>query len=360
MVMQLFDWEMVSVAPDATILEALSVLDQQSLQIVLVVDDQQSLVGTVTDGDIRRALLRSETLNSPVSAAMNIEPSVGFENETEIVWHQKMQRRSLRHLPILNINNQVIGLFYQKGKVTRVRKNPIVLMLGGQGMRLRPLTETVPKPMLKVGGQPILETIVKHIAEQGFTEFYFCINYLGEQIRAHFGNGHQWGINITYIEENSAMGTAGALSLLPDLPKEPIIVMNGDLLTKINLRSLLKFHKEHENSVTACVREHTQQVPYGVIELDGAYVSQMVEKPTYRYFVNAGIYSLSPEALEKVPKNRFYDMPTLIDEVLAKKGKVGGFPITEYWMDIGQMPDFEQAQVDYEVYFTHLNKVKNV
>ncbi|QCU90469.1 nucleotidyltransferase family protein [Thiomicrorhabdus sediminis] len=355
--MQLFDWHSIAISPSDSIREALTVLDQQSLQIVLVVDDNQALVGTVTDGDVRRALLRGETLNSEVSSAMNRSPTIGLNNETEVVWHQKMLRKSLRHLPIADENNKVIGLYYQKGQVTEVRKNPIVLMLGGQGMRLRPLTETVPKPMLMVGNQPILETIVKHIAEQGFTEFYFCINYLGEQIRKHFGNGEKWGINITYIQENAAMGTAGALSLLPLLPKEPFIVMNGDLLTKINLCSLIKFHKEHDNKVTACVREYTQQVPYGVVELDGSYVSQMVEKPSYRYFVNAGIYCLSPETLQLVPQNEFYDMPTLIAEILSDKEKVGGFPITEYWMDIGQMPDFEQAQMDYEVYFNHLDEV---
>lgn len=347
----LFDWQSISVMANDSIREALKVLDQQSLQIVLAVDANQHLMGTVTDGDIRRALLRGETLDSDVASAMNTKPSFGFETESEIVWHQKMQRKSLRHLPILDADNRILGLYYQKNEATEARTNPIVLMLGGQGMRLRPLTETVPKPMLKVGNQPILETIVKHIAEQGFTEFYFCINYLGHQIKDHFGSGEKWGIRIHYIEENSPLGTAGALSLLQMVPSEPLVVMNGDLLTKIDLRALINFHEEHENSVTACAREYTQQVPYGVMELDGVHVTQMVEKPAYRYFVNAGIYCLSPHALDKVPQNLFYDMPTLIDDLLEDGRKVGGFPITEYWMDIGQMPDFEQAQVDYEVHF---------
>ena len=211
--------------------------------------------------------------------------------------------------------------------------------------------------MLKVGDKPILETIVTHIAEQGFVHFYFCINYLGEQIRHYFGDGSQWGICIEYIEENERLGTAGALSLLPETPTEPFIVMNGDLLTKVDLTALIDFHNEHGNVTTACVREYAQQVPYGVVEIEGTAVTQLVEKPVYRYFVNAGIYALSPQTLAKVPEQAFYDMPTLIEEVLSEKGKVGGFPITEYWMDIGQIPDFEKAQADYQVHFQKTEKI---
>ncbi|MDG6777618.1 nucleotidyltransferase family protein [Thiomicrorhabdus sp. zzn3] len=349
--MQLFDWREVAVKESDDIRTALSVLDRASLQIVLVVADDQTLVGTLTDGDVRRALLRGETLHSPVSLAMNKQPVAGLNTDSETAWRKILLEKALRHLPILDANRKIVGLYYGKQALQKCQ-NPVVLMLGGMGMRLRPLTETVPKPMLKVGDRPILETIVSHIAEQGFTEFYFCINYLGEQIRAYFGNGERWGIRIHYIEENERLGTAGALSLIEDQPRHPFIVMNGDLLTKVDLRSLLNFHEEHENLATACVREYSQQVPYGVVELEGAAVSQIVEKPVYRYFVNAGIYALSPEALKKVPNNTFYDMPTLIDELLADQENVGGFPITEYWMDIGQMPDFEQAQADYDVHFT--------
>jgi dTDP-glucose pyrophosphorylase len=349
--MDLFDWQAISISEDATIRDALTVLDQQAMQIVLVISKDRQLKGTVTDGDIRRGLLRGESLDSPITLVANAKPTVGYESETEMVWHQHMKRRSLRHLPILNAHKQVVGLYYRKTQITPRRKNPVVLMLGGLGMRLRPLTETVPKPMLPVGNQPILETIVKHIADQGFTEFYFCINYLGEKIRQYFGDGKQWGIRITYIEEIKPMGTAGALSLLPKLPGLPLIVMNGDLLTKVDFRSLLDFHAEHENCVTTCVREYSHQVPYGVIEMQGPYINQLVEKPVYRYFVNAGIYCLSPEVLSKIPQDSFYDMPTLVDALIGEDQKTGGFPLTEYWMDIGHIPDYEQAQADYEVYF---------
>lgn len=349
--MPLFNWKNISVTESATIRETLKVLDQQSMQIVLIVDDNQHLIGTLTDGDVRRALLDGHNLDSLVSVAMNSRPSYGYETENEVAWRKKMQARDLRHLPILTAQGILMGLFHLKQKITTSRTTPVVMMLGGLGMRLRPLTESVPKPMLKVGNKPILETIISHIAEQGFTEFYFCINYLGEQIREYFGDGERWGIRIHYVEEKTRLGTAGALGLLPERPTESFIVMNGDLLTKVNLPALINFHQEHQNIATACVREYSQQVPYGVIELNNERISQIVEKPVYRYFVNAGIYCLSPVALDKIPSESFYDMPTLMDDLLADQLPVGGFPLTDYWMDIGKMPDFEQAQADYDVHF---------
>lgn len=345
------DWQNIAVQPHSTVKETLQVMDQSALQIALVVSAEHQLLGTVTDGDVRRGLLADATLDSPIEQVMNADPKIGLNTEAESAWLKTIQQFQLRHLPIVDEQRIIQGLFYQK-KTLETLPNAVVLMLGGLGSRLRPLTEDMPKPMLLVGEQPILETIVKHIAEQGFEEFYFCINYLGDKIRAYFGDGHHLGIRIHYIEEQERMGTAGALSLLPTRPKHPFIVMNGDLLTKVNLKALLAFHQKHQNSITTCVREYAQQVPYGVIEMEGHQVKQLVEKPVYRYFVNGGIYALSPEVLDFVPQNTFYDMPTLIDDVMAHKQAVGGFPITEYWMDIGQMPDYIQAQADYEVHFS--------
>lgn len=355
--MKLFDWQHISVPPQATIKETLAVMDKAALQIALVVDEAGHLLGTVTDGDIRRGLLAGKMLSSSIGEVMNLNPKVGKESELSTLWQKRMQQFQLRHLPIVDEQGKMVGLYYEK-PIPRSLKNPVVLMLGGLGSRLRPLTENVPKPLLPVGNQPILETIVKHIAEQGFERFYFCINYLGEQIRDYFGDGHQYGIEIEYIEEQDRMGTAGALSLLPQPPEEDFIVMNGDLLTKVDLKALLEFHQKHRNVVTACVREYAQQVPYGVVEMEDHRVSQLVEKPVYRYFVNGGIYALSPEALAYVPKNQFYDMPTLIEQVLSEEKPVGGFPITEYWMDIGQMPDYLQAQADYDIHFSKASGTK--
>lgn len=348
--MKLSDWKPASVDVNATVRQALEVLDKCALQIALVVDKDDFLKGTLTDGDIRRALLRGETLDSPVVGVMNTQPSVGLVSQNTIAWNSEMLARSIRHLPVVDDEGRIVGLFYEKKTIQTV-ENPVILMLGGLGTRLRPLTESVPKPMLNVGGKPILETIVRHIAEQGFVNFYFCINYLGEQIRAYFGDGSKFGINIRYVQEQERMGTAGALTLLPDKLKLPFIVMNGDLLTKIDLTALLAFHNKHGKKITAGVREYNQQVPFGVVELNGASVVKMVEKPVYRHFVNAGIYALSPDILSFLPQKQFYDMPSLIEDVLSENKGVGGFPITEYWMDIGQLPDFEQAQDDYIEHF---------
>ncbi|GAB6034253.1 nucleotidyltransferase family protein [Galenea microaerophila] len=355
--MKLFAWQNIAVFPQTSVKETLSVMDKAALQIALVVDKENHLLGTVTDGDIRRGLLAGKMLSSPIGEVMNLTPKVGQDSEQPTLWQKRMQQFQLRHLPIVDAQGKMVGLYYEKPELKSL-KNPVILMLGGLGTRLRPLTENVPKPLLPVGNQPILETIIKHIAEQGFERFYFCINYLGEQIRAYFGNGQAYGIEIEYIEESERMGTAGALSLLSQRPEEDFIVMNGDLLTKIDLKALLDFHQQHQNLVTACVREYAQQVPYGVVEMDGHQVTQLVEKPVYRYFVNGGIYALSPEALDYVPQNQFYDMPTLIEHALAEQKPVGGFPITEYWMDIGQMPDYLQAQADYDIHFSKTEGAK--
>lgn len=357
--MSLFNCKNLCVDKSASIREALEVLDREAMQIVLVTDRDDKLLGTLTDGDIRRSLLRGEGLDGNVLQAINANPFTGLDTQNASAWKRVLLEHSIRHLPIIDAAGKVAGIFYDK-PVVKKRLNPVVLMLGGLGTRLRPLTETIPKPMLMVGDRPILETIVTHIAEQGFVNFYFCVNYLGEQIRSYFGDGSKWGIHIEYVQEEDRMGTAGALSLLPEKPDRPFIVMNGDLLTKVDLTALLDFHDKNENIATACIREYAQQVPYGVVEVDNEKVTQLVEKPVYRFFVNAGIYALSPKAMDKVPEQVFYDMPTLIEEVLTERGNVGGFPITEYWMDIGQMPDFEQAQADYEIHFQKRQQQKVV
>ncbi len=353
------DWNRITLLPETTIRETLINLDRNSMQIVLIADRQGRLLGTVTDGDLRRALLRGATLDSRVEQAMNDRPSTGAEHESPLVWRQRMQRKSLRHLPIIDKEGRLVELIHDKVDGTRRWPNPVVLMLGGLGMRLRPLTRKVPKPMLMVGDKPILETILEHVAGQGFSRFYFCINYLGEMIQQHFGDGSRWGVQIEYIKEKQRMGTAGALGLLERPLEEDFLVMNGDLLTKVDLGALLSFHQEHRHQATVCVREHQQQVPYGVMEMGGTRITQLVEKPIYRYFVNAGIYALSPRTLQQIPKNRPFDMPQLLNELIERKQAVGGFPLTEYWLDIGQLPDFRQAQADFDLHFTRIAPEEN-
>jgi dTDP-glucose pyrophosphorylase len=347
----LIPWRPLSLLSSASLKDALRNLDDNAIQITLIVDEQDCLLGTLTDGDIRRALLRDLDLLAPVTEAMNSHPSIGLEDEHLVAWRQKLQGKLIRHLPIVDANNRIVGLYFDRPLALSGLPYPVVLMLGGLGTRLRPLTQSVPKPMLKVGNRPILEHIVETLVSQGFNEFYFCINYLGNMIRDYFGNGDKWGATIHYVEEPTRMGTAGALSLLPHLPQTPFIVMNGDLLTKVDFKALIDFHQEQRAMLTVCVREHEHQVPYGVIDLTDNRIERVVEKPIYRYWVSGGIYALSPQVLAHVPTGQFYDMPELIDKVIAEQQHVSGFRLQDYWLDIGQMPDFEQAQTDFNAQF---------
>jgi NDP-sugar pyrophosphorylase family protein len=204
---------------------------------------------------------------------------------------------------------------------------------------------------LEVGSKPILETIIENFAEHGFHKIYLCINYKGEMIKQYFGDGSRWNVEIEYIEEQKRMGTAGALSLLPKSPDMPFFVMNSDLLTKVDFVRLLHFHQKHSGSATLCTREYSHQIPYGVINLEGHDVIDMVEKPTHRFSVNAGIYVLEPETLNDIPDDCFFDMPSLINVLLENKKTVSSFPIHEYWIDIGRMQEFKQAHEDYSEKF---------
>lgn len=343
------DWKSVVLSTGTTMKEALAIIDKGAMQIALVVDGNDHLLGTVTDGDVRRALLRGEPLDTLVRSFMNPNPCTGLVEEEEDIWQRTMQRHSLKHLPLLDSSGRVCNLATIMSPVEPRRNNPVVLMAGGLGTRLRPLTEAQPKPLLKVGEKPILGIIIENFIAQGFQRFYICINYKGQMIRDYFGDGRRWNVQITYVEERQRVGTAGALSLLPALPDQPFIVMNGDLLTKVDFVRLLQFHQRNNAMLTLCVREYSHTVPYGVVELDNYAVKGLVEKPTQRHSVNAGIYVLDPSVLARIPEGDYYDMPTLINEMLGEHQAVFSFPLREYWIDIGRMGDFEQAQTDYGV-----------
>ena len=226
----------------------------------------------------------------------------------------------------------------------------VILMAGGLGSRLAPLTDSCPKPLLKVGNQPVLETLIENFLENGFHHFLISVNFQSEMIENYFQDGRQWGASIKYLREKKPLGTAGALGLLEEIPEQPLIVMNGDLLTKLNFRGLLEFHEEHDAPITMCVREYDFQIPYGVVKLDGSYASALEEKPVHKFFVNAGVYVINQEILTSIPKNQYYNMTDLITPLLEKK-KVASFPIHEYWIDIGKVEDLRQAHGEYETVF---------
>ncbi len=336
------------VKPEDTITQAVEAINKGGIRLAVVIDNQMHLKGVVTDGDIRRALLAHKDFSAPVSSVMNAKPTVVNLGTSVPEILAIMREKSILHIPVVDEEGHLVFVetFERAVEYKAAKSTPVFLMAGGFGTRLRPLTNSIPKVMLKVGSRPILETIMLGFVEHGFTEFYISVFYLAEQIRDHFGDGSKWGVKIHYIEETNPLGTGGSLSLLPAEVNEPIIVMNGDLLTRINFNSLLNFHNSRGAKATMCVREYTMEVPYGVIESEDIKITSIVEKPKQHYFVNAGVYVLSPEVYKNLPKDKHKDMPDLYNELIAAQKNVFMFPIHEYWLDIGRLGDFEQAQSD--------------
>lgn len=328
--------------------EALSVIDNGGIRIALVVDENKKLLGTLSDGDIRRGLLKNYTLNDSIKDLYFRKPIVALNTESKEKIIQKAIKNQVYQIPIVDVENHLVNIVNLATLLNVTKKrNRVILMAGGLGTRLRPLTENTPKPMLKVGNRPILETIIKNFAAHGFVNITISLNYKGDMIKEYFKDGSDFGVNIDYVEENIRLGTAGALSLLHQQPNEPFFVMNGDLLTDVNFSNLLDFHCFGNSIATMCVREYEYQIPYGVIEIENGNISSIEEKPIKKFFVNAGIYVLSPNVFENIPQNEFFDMPTLFNILIEKQKKVLSFPIHEYWLDIGRISDFEQAQSEY-------------
>jgi len=343
-------WRKALVNSDATLEQAIEVLDKAALRIALVVDANDALLGTLTDGDVRRALLKHLPLETPVNQVMNVQPKTAEQSWTESRILAVMEVHELLQLPLVDAEKRVVGLANLHDILNKHRHdNPVFLMAGGFGTRLRPLTNNCPKPMLKVGDKPILEQILLNFVEAGFHRFYISTHYMPEVIRDYFGNGEKWGISIQYVHEEEPLGTGGALGLLPhDEIDQPLFMMNGDLLTSLNLHSFLEFHQAHNGVATMCVREYEHQVPYGVITSEGTQIKSMVEKPVHRFFVNAGIYLLDPALVKSVEPGTRIDMPTLLEGQIDGGNAVNMFPIHEYWLDIGRMDDFHKAQTEMQ------------
>ncbi|KAB7697438.1 CBS domain-containing protein [Plesiomonas shigelloides] len=342
------NWKNVMLLVNSSVRDALSVMNEEALRICLVVDQQTRLLGVVTDGDIRRAILNNVGLDEAIVKIMITNPLsvVGQRPRSELL--KLMQEKSILSLPVLDEQGRVVGLeTWDKLSQKAHYDNPVFIMAGGFGTRLKPLTDTCPKPMLKVGDKPILDILLRQVVEAGFRNVYISTHYMPERIRSYFDNGYDWGCSITYVHEENPLGTGGALGLLPNtLPDLPVIMINGDVLTKVDLEQLLNFHVEHEADATMCVREYDYQIPYGVIKGKGHTVTSIVEKPVQRFFVNAGIYVISPNVIRSVPKNQYLDMPSLLEQRMQEKSQILMFPLHEYWLDIGRMDDFNRAQID--------------
>ncbi|WP_297431715.1 nucleotidyltransferase family protein [Sulfurimonas sp.] len=337
---------------DSTIKEALEVIDKGAMRIAIVLDDKEKVIGTLSDGDIRRGLLNGLHLDSSIESLYFKEPTLANINDAKEIIIQKAVRKQIYQIPIVDNDGKLVKIEELSNLLkTDAKHNRVVLMAGGLGTRLRPLTQDTPKPLLKVGNKPILETIVENFAKYGFINITISVNYKADMIKEYFGDGSALGVNIDYIEESKRLGTAGALSLIKERPQEPFFVMNADLLTNVNFEHLLDFHLIERSVATMCVREYDYQVPYGVIETEGSLITSIEEKPLHKFFVNAGIYMLSPQVFEYIPKNEFYDMPTLFEDIITEELKCVSFPIHEYWLDIGRMEEFEQAQNEYNEVF---------
>lgn len=340
-------WEKVLVTPEQSIKDALGVIDSEALRVVLVVDRERSLLGIVTDGDVRRGILSGLSVNEVVTRIMNTKPVVADKNATKDELVELMKRLDLLSIPIVD-DGKVVGLQTLHDTLVKEKKdNPVFIMAGGFGTRLRPLTDNCPKPMLKIGNKPILEVLLKQFIQHGFHRFFISTHYLPEVITEYFGDGSSFNVDIQYVHESNPLGTGGALGLLPNNALSlPLIMINGDILTKVDFGKLLQFHNEHDVIATMCVREYEYQVPFGVVEGNGIYIDGMVEKPLHRFFVNAGVYVVDPKVCSSVEKNKYIDMPSLLEKHIADKEKVLQFPIHEYWLDIGRMDDFKRAQMD--------------
>ena len=327
------------------LLAVLQSLDTSSLEIVLVEDEQGRARGVVTHGDVRRALLSGATLTTPVDAYVStrfwfVSPGASRAEVLDL-----MQGRRIGAVPVVDEDRRFVGLHALHELLgAEPKPNWAVVMAGGRGERLRPLTDTVPKPMIKVAGRPIIERLVLHLVGFGIQRIFVSVNYRADVIEAHLGDGGALGCSIEYLREETPLGTGGALSLLPEGPAHPLVVLNGDLLTQVDVGRMLAFHEQGSYRATVGVHEYAHTVPYGVVDLDGDRVKQVREKPTDVWQVNAGIYVLDPALTGRVPAATYYGLPTLIDDCLERGEPVGAFYVREDWMDVGQHHELKRAR----------------
>ncbi len=343
-------WKSSVLKKENSIKDAINVLENEGHRIVLIADNKFKLLGTVTDGDIRRALINDFNMETNLSEIMTKNPiAISSEEKNENVL-KKMTSNGILQIPIIDDQEIIVGLeTIQHLLEVKKKDNIVLLMAGGFGKRLRPLTDNKPKPLLEVAGQPVLETIINQFKETGFNNFFISTFYKSEMIQKHFGDGSKLGINITYTEENKPLGTAGALAHLPyKKTNHPIIVMNADLITKINIERILEFHKKNNADMTVCVRNYDFQIPYGVINFEKEMLHSIKEKPIISNFVNAGIYVIEPKSINKIKKDEHLNMNEFIENLISENKKITVFPIHEYWMDIGQLDEYEKVNNDFE------------
>ena len=339
----------VVLLPDMKLFEAVKVIEDNLKRIAVVVSSEGRLKGTLTDGDVRRCLLNNGTLDTLVCDVMNKQPIVANVNSSDQYIIDLLNENNIRALPLVDSKGKYVRVvdvaeLSSDDTANNIGFDIAVIMAGGEGQRLRPLTENIPKPMVKIGGIPILERQVLRLKKIGVKKIFISVNYLSYLIESHFGDGRNFGLEIEYLRENEKLGTAGALSLLPEIYDKSILVINGDVLTTSNFNNLFQFHADYAAAVTVAAIDYKVEIPYGVIRAEGALVKCLEEKPSQQFLCNAGIYALSPKILRSLPDTSFYNMTDLIGQCLKNKLTISVFPIHEYWSDIGTHTDLNKAR----------------
>jgi dTDP-glucose pyrophosphorylase len=333
------------VGPGDSVLDAMRVIDRSGLEVALVCDSKRKLLAVLTDGDIRRAILAGKPLTTPVVEVGNPRFTSTSSDTPRHAAVQVMLDRGFKCLPVVDGDGRLLDLHTLRMALLGQRTPSwAVVMAGGKGERLGELTMAMPKPMLPLGDRPLLQHIVEHLVAHGIRRIFLSVNYLGSMVEDHFGDGSRYLCRIEYLRETEPLGTGGPLSLLPEAPTAPLVVMNGDLVTNINISRLLAFHRAGEFAATMCVRTHKVQVPFGVAELDGPRVKALVEKPSLEYRINAGIYVLSPAVVQRVPARKATPITDLLNGCLEKKEAVGAYHMQETWNDVGVPEEYDSGR----------------
>lgn len=346
----LIDVSGVVLKKDASIMDALATIDRTDARIALVVDDAGKLVGSVTDGDIRRGLLKNIALTESLENVMHHAPHALPVSTPRDRILGMMESAGIRQIPLLVKDGTIAGIVtYEEllGQNHVPRPNPVIIMAGGKGKRLLPITSDIPKPMVLVGNKPILEWIIKRLQHQGFRDFHLAVNYLGHVVEQYFGDGRRFGCSISYTREKEFMGTAGALSLLEKEFLHPLVVTNGDILASIEFGDVVDFHKSSGAVATICARAHNVQVPYGVLQVKDGMLASIEEKPVYEDLISAGMYVINPEVLATIPRDRPTDMPSVLTTLVKNKKKVAVYTIQDEWRDIGRHDELEQVRQQF-------------
>lgn len=337
-------WRRAVLFKTSTIEQVISNLDQVAIKIVLVVDESNRLIGTVSDGDIRRGLLKGLDLNSSIESIIHYDALVVPPEVANDMVRKLMVANKIQQIPVVNVEQQLVGLhLWDEITTPSIRDNLMIIMAGGKGIRLLPHTQDCPKPMVMVSGKPMLEHIIERGKLEGFNHFVLAIHHLGHIIETHFGDGERFGIKIDYLREQSPLGTAGALGLLNPRPDTPFVVTNGDVITDIRYGELLDFHNRYQACATMAVRTHEWNHPFGVVQMEGVEITGFDEKPVARSHINAGIYVLSPEALNELAAEVHCDMPMLFERLHSKEKRTVAYPMHEPWLDVGRPSDLQAA-----------------